>query len=121
MSLSLRLIAAVRAVQVATALGGLRLGKPVAAAVSAFVPARDAADLYRKVERAAAAGRRPPACLPRALTVHAVLRRHGVDADLKIGVRQGGGGIEAHAWVEVSGHPVGEDEGVGFAALPPLG
>ncbi len=53
----------------------------------------------------AAAGRRLPApfraCLPQALAAEAMLRRHGLAAELKIGVRQGAGRerVEAHAWV----------------------
>ena len=42
-------------------------------------------------------------CLVQSLALTAMLRRRGIEADLKFGVRQGGegaGGIDAHAWVE---------------------
>jgi hypothetical protein len=54
----------------------------------------------------AAAVRRLPspfrACLPQALAAEALLRRHGVAAELVIGVRRAvnGGPVQAHAWVE---------------------
>ncbi|MBX6771142.1 MAG: lasso peptide biosynthesis B2 protein [Chloroflexi bacterium] len=43
-------------------------------------------------------------CLVQALTVHALLRRHGQPSSLHIGVRKGERGrLEAHAWVECEG------------------
>jgi hypothetical protein len=42
-------------------------------------------------------------CLPRSVVLWALLRRHGVDAELKLGVRRGDRGFEAHAWVELEG------------------
>jgi hypothetical protein len=51
---------------------------------------------------------RPMTCLPRALALHALLRRNGIQADLRIGVRREAGSLQAHAWVEHAGAPVGE-------------
>ena len=42
-------------------------------------------------------------CLPIALTLQSILRRHGIESALRFGVRRGPRGIEAHAWVEHSG------------------
>ena len=53
------------------------------------------------------AGRhRNSACLPRAVAITALARRAGIPADLVIGVRREGTGLDAHAWVESNGTPV---------------
>lgn len=59
-------------------------------------------------------------CLSRSLALWALLRRHGFDPQLEIGVRKTTGRFEAHAWVEVDGHPVGEGPRVRqiYARLP---
>ena len=60
----------------------------------------------------AAAARRLPGpfrdCLPQALAAEALLTRHGVPVELRIGVRSGHGGraVEAHAWVSSDDHLV---------------
>jgi len=101
---------------------GLLVGARLALWLLPFAPARRLFDAYarrpaapRSAERLAwaiaAAGRRVPApfrdCLPQALAAEVMLRRHGVPAELVIGARpgQGGGRLEAHAWV-VSGGQV---------------
>ena len=60
------------------------------------------------VRRAPCAG----TCLSRALVLWCLLRRQGVDADLRIGTRITAGELEAHAWVEYHGHPLAEDRRV---------
>ncbi len=42
-------------------------------------------------------------CLPRALATYTLLRRQGVPATVRIGVKKGAGGLEGHAWVEHEG------------------
>lgn len=61
----------------------------------------------------------PARCLPRSLCLRWLLARHGVAADLRIGVTRRRGGMTAHAWVEHQGRPVGDtEEAVApFAAL----
>ncbi len=61
-------------------------------------------------------------CLPRALCLRWLLGRHGIEADLRIGVERQDEGLDAHAWVEWQGRPVGEDAAVAqrFAPLEPL-
>jgi len=61
-------------------------------------------------------------CLPRALCLRWLLGRHGIEADLRIGVARQAAGLDAHAWVEWRGRPVGEDHGVAecFAPMEPL-
>lgn len=51
-------------------------------------------------------------CLPRALVLWWLCRRARIDAALRLGARTLTGRFEAHAWVEVAGRPVGEEEAV---------
>lgn len=71
---------------------------------------RISAHVARGVRRAAAWTALLPAdCLPRSLVLFGLLRRVGVDASFRLGVRALTGRFEAHAWVEVGGRPVDED------------
>ena len=57
-------------------------------------------------------------CLPRAVVLWALLQRHGFDAEVQLGVRQAGRGLEAHAWVELDGVSLDEPvERMPFVAL----
>jgi Transglutaminase-like superfamily len=47
-------------------------------------------------------------CLPRSLTLWWLLRRHGVESELRIGVRRDGEQLVAHAWVVCHGTVIGE-------------
>lgn len=81
---------------------------------SACVSAPQAAErVAREVERA---GREysvyPVDCLVRSLVVVLLLRRRGIAAELRVGVRTLTGRFEAHAWVEHCGVPLGEDADV---------
>jgi len=58
---------------------------------------------------AAIAGRRgmvTATCLRQALLLHWLLRRRGLQPELRIGVRKQGEALDAHAWVELEGHPL---------------
>jgi hypothetical protein len=82
----------------------------------------DEAAVPRLVWATAAAARHhlyPMRCLPRALCLRWLLGRHGIEADLKIGVARSEAGLDAHAWVERQGRPVGEGTDVAerFAVL----
>ncbi|MEM7482288.1 MAG: lasso peptide biosynthesis B2 protein [Acidobacteriota bacterium] len=71
-------------------------------------PAMSGAEVRRLVTRA---GRLHPArvvCLQRSLCLEYLLRRQGTLADFRLGVRRSGDSIEAHAWVELNGEPLGE-------------
>jgi hypothetical protein len=60
-------------------------------------------------------------CLARAVTVRSLLVDEGIAAVVRFGVRRGSDGqLEAHAWVEVAGEPVGEAGAAGLAAFTPL-
>lgn len=55
------------------------------------------------------AGRRGPfeaTCLRQSLLVYGLLRRRGLSPELKLGVHVGRTGVDAHAWVELDGHPL---------------
>lgn len=62
-------------------------------------------------------------CLVRSLAAAWLLRRRGVAALLCVGVSRIGGGLSAHAWVEVDGAPVNDAPDVRgrFHVLPTLG
>lgn len=65
----------------------------------------------------------PSTCLSRSLTLWHLLRRQGVAADLRIGVRRADGAFQAHAWVEVGGAVLNDDASVHhrFSAFDALG
>ena len=47
-------------------------------------------------------------CLPTSLVLVHLLRRQGLAADLRVGVRKVAGALEAHAWVEHHGQPLND-------------
>jgi hypothetical protein len=57
----------------------------------------------RLVDAAARHGPYRASCLPRSLTLLWLLRRRGIDGELRIGVRKVDGQFQAHAWVEYRG------------------
>lgn len=69
----------------------------------------EARRLHRLVELASRLYPRAMTCLPRALVLRWMLARRGTPADLQVGVQKSDlSGIQAHAWVELGGQPVGE-------------
>ena len=54
----------------------------------------------------------PSTCLTRSIVLSRLLRRRGLAAEIRIGVRRGEGPFAAHAWVEVDGEAVSDDAGV---------
>jgi Transglutaminase-like superfamily len=61
-------------------------------------------------------------CLPRALAVHAMLRRRGIASRLCLGVARKGGELAAHAWVEIDKDKiVGGAAAAGFTRLAEFG
>ncbi len=57
-------------------------------------------------ETAAGSYVRSVGCLPRSIALRAMLRRRGYAAQVRFGVRrEGTSALDAHAWVEVGGHP----------------
>ena len=83
------------------------------------------ADSFARIVHGAAPWSPLPAnCLPRALVLCRLLRRRGLQAELRLGVGKPEGEFAAHAWVEHAGRALAEPEGNGqrFAPLgePPL-
>jgi hypothetical protein len=67
----------------------------------------------------------PRSCLTRSLLLGWLLRRRGVQSQLRIGVRLTNGRLDAHAWVECEGVPVNDQPDVStrfasFGDLVPL-
>lgn len=78
--------------------------------------------LARAMDRASALWRRSN-CLDRSLGLAWLLARKGIPARLQIGVRKKDDGLDAHAWVECGGTPIGSDgarseEFISFDNLP---
>jgi hypothetical protein len=73
----------------------------------------------RVVDAAARNGPYRASCLPRSLTLWWLLRRRGIDAVLRIGVRKEAEQFQAHAWVEYRGAVLndGRDVSEHFAAF----
>jgi hypothetical protein len=65
------------------------------------------------------AARLRASCLTRSLALQWILARRGIGTELKVGVRNGGDGLRAHAWLECGGVPVNDTvHGVhGFALM----
>jgi Transglutaminase-like superfamily len=64
-------------------------------------------ELAESITRAAGSAERhgpgTPNCLERSLTLWWLLRREGIDGELRIGARKNESRFEAHAWVELRG------------------
>jgi len=50
-------------------------------------------------------------CLPQALVLCRALRTRGLAATVRIGVTAPAANLEAHAWVELDGEPLGQEVG----------
>jgi len=68
--------------------------------------------LHRLVELASRLHLFSITCLPRALTLHWLLSMYRIASLLRIGVAKLPFGIQAHAWVDVAGIPIGEAENI---------
>jgi hypothetical protein len=60
----------------------------------------------------------PANCLTRSLYLWWLLRRRGIDSQLRIGVRMTDGALDAHAWVEHAGIPVNDRQDVSTDFAP---
>ena len=85
------------------------------------VPCRARSSVSDVTSAISAVGRRigGTTCLTQAAVAYTMLRRHGHDPRIRIGVRHGDSTLEAHAWVECDGAVViGElPEMTGYAML----
>jgi len=53
-----------------------------------------------------------PACLPKALALHSILRARDLSPVLSLGVSKRGRQLASHAWVELYGQMIGEPDNV---------
>jgi hypothetical protein len=69
---------------------------------------------------AAACRQRPlrSSCLPRTILLWSLLRRQGIAADVRIGVRSDSEGFQAHAWIEWNGEVLNDAAEVGIQYFP---
>lgn len=67
----------------------------------------------RMVATAAAHGVCRATCLPRSLAAFSLLRRQGIDAQLRLGARKKAGAFEAHAWIALGSMTL-DSEGSGL-------
>jgi hypothetical protein len=78
--------------------------------------ARKLRDRVRKTARLVeAAGRYGPyraKCLPESLTLWWLLRRQGIESQIRFGARKNDRRMEAHAWVEFEGTPLNDSRDV---------
>lgn len=79
-----------------------RLGQAARRGGPALVPILDPYRAARLVEAISAPCRMR--CLTQSLVLFRILRRRGLAAELRIGVRRVGDNLNAHAWVEYDGH-----------------
>ena len=70
------------------------------------------------VEAAAKYSPARPLCLARSLMLWAILRKYGVIAEIKIGVRKLESEFQAHAWVEYQGKVLNDQKNVGDPYSP---
>jgi hypothetical protein len=71
-------------------------------------PLAEAKTISRLVSLAANRSPIPATCLSQSLALWLLLRRHGVEADICLGVRGGTAPPHGHAWVEYQGRPLNE-------------
>ena len=85
-------------------------------------PAPAAAGELQKVAQAVASAAAnhlwPMNCLPRSLALKRLLAKRGIASTFRIGVRKDFGELQAHAWIEVDGVPLGEPEAIEARFLP---
>lgn len=79
-------------------------------------------NVRRAAQMVAAACRRSPlrsGCLPRTIVLWSLLRRQGIDSDVRIGVRRDTQGeFQAHAWLEWNGEVTNDGRDVAREYLP---
>ncbi len=54
----------------------------------------------------------PSTCLSRSLVIWLLLRRRGIDSEIRLGVRKDAGAVAGHAWVEHQGVPLNDTDDV---------
>jgi Transglutaminase-like superfamily len=88
------------------------LGKLVPLAPTPADPVLPATMVDRMVRVAASRGPFASNCLSRSLTLWLLLRQHGIDAEVCLGVRRRTGDLDGHAWVEYLGRTLNDSADV---------
>jgi hypothetical protein len=98
------------------------LAGPVVLAAPATLNGALSTQAARVVRLAATFGPFRVLCLPRSVVLWTLLRREGFNPAVKLGVRKGDQGFDAHAWVEVDGVSLDDPADEPFTALstPPF-
>ncbi|MBN1304056.1 MAG: lasso peptide biosynthesis B2 protein [Anaerolineales bacterium] len=65
--------------------------------------------IYEVIERVSRLHFLKMTCLVRSLTLSWMLSRRSIQSYLKIGARKTLSGLKIHAWIEISGHSLGEE------------
>jgi hypothetical protein len=86
--------------------------------VAATLPADELQHLGTLINSAAHHALGPANCLTRSLYLWWLLRRRGIDSQLRIGVRLTQGVLDAHAWVEHAGIPINDRRDVSTDFAP---
>ncbi len=74
--------------------------------------------IVRILRVAARNGLHHPNCLQQSLVLWWLLRRNGIDSEIRFGARKEDGRLEAHAWVECLGFALNENHDVGLHYSP---
>ena len=76
------------------------------------VAASEVSEVARAVKIAAERGLFQANCLQQTLVLWCLLRRNHIESEIRFGARKQEGQVQAHAWVEVGGVALNEDDGV---------
>jgi len=97
----------------------LELASPMVAGPTEALSDSDILSLVHMVDIAAYHGLVLANCLPRSLATWWLLRRRGVDSEIRFGVDRQSSDFHAHAWVEHKGSVINDSDDVHqrFAAL----
>jgi len=99
---------------------GLRRARALLALIVRQDRTHEGLDAHAIARLVAIAARHAPfraRCLAASLTLESLLRRHGLEGRLRLGVRRHEGRIEAHAWVEHGGSALAGAGHAGFSAF----
>lgn len=88
----------------------LKTRVPLNKAVPAKIAMSQATQIAEVVEIAARRRLVNATCLRRSLVLWYLLRRKGIDSNLRLGVRKEASKIMGHAWVEIDGSVINDDE-----------
>lgn len=85
---------------------------PIHRAVSSEIAKSLAIEMAEVVEVAARRRLISATCLRRSLVLWYLLRKEGIDSNLRFGVQKAGTKIMGHAWVEIDGSVINDDENI---------